>query len=298
MTFWDHADALRRVILRAAAVVLVFSVGFFVAMPWIFDNIILAPCHGNFILYRLLERLSASGGWLMPDMSGGDGFNVELINIHLASQFFIHMSTSFWLAVVFSFPIVVYLLWCFVSPGLYDNEKGGAVKAFIWGNIMFYLGVGVGYLLVFPLTLRFLAEYKVSEMIPNQISLDSYMDNFLVLILVMGIVFELPLLAWMLGKAGVLTRGFFGRYRRHAIAGLLILAAVITPTGDPFTLMVVFLPIYGLWELSAFLVPASKEDSDRDSAEGDDKNNGDQDDRSPLDSLYVPTYRSSRRSGD
>ncbi len=92
-------------------------------------------------------------------------------------------------------------------------------------------------------------------MIPNQISLDSYMDNFMVLILVMGIVFELPLLAWLLGRIGVITRGLFDRYRRHAIVALLVLAAVITPTGDPFTLMVVFLPVYLLWEASAFTVP-------------------------------------------
>ena len=123
------------------------------------------------------------------------------------------------------------------------------------GNLMFYLGTAAGYFVVFPITLRFLAEYRLSELIPNQISLDSYMDNFFVLILVMGIVFELPLLAWLLGRMGILSREFFNKFRRHAIVVLLILAAIITPTGDPFTLMIVFLPIYLLWELSAFVVP-------------------------------------------
>lgn len=156
---------------------------------------------------------------------------------------------------VFAFPVIIYLLWGFVSPGLYEEEKRGVRAAFLAGNLMFFLGVAVGYFLVFPLTLRFLADYQLSEMIPNQISLDSYMDNFMVLILVMGIVFELPLLAWLLGRIGVITRGLFDRYRRHAIVALLVLAAVITPTGDPFTLMVVFLPVYLLWEASAFTVP-------------------------------------------
>lgn len=119
---------------------------------------------------------------------------------------------------------------------------------------MFYLGTAVGYFVVFPITLRFLAEYRLSELVPNQISLDSYMDNFFVLILVMGIVFELPLLAWLLGRMGILSRDFFNKFRRHAIVVLLILAAIITPTGDPFTLMIVFLPIYLLWELSTFVV--------------------------------------------
>lgn len=253
MGFWEHVDDLRSVILKSGAVVLVFTVGFFVAMPWIFDNIILAPCSGDFPLYRLFETICKKWDYL-PDFSSS-GFQVNLINIQLASQFFIHMSTSFWLGIVFSFPIIIYLLWNFISPGLYVSEKSGAGKAFFLGNLMFYVGVAVGYFIVFPLTLRFLADYQLSALIPNQISLDSYMNNFMVLILVMGVIFELPLIAWLLGKIGLLTRTFFVRYRRHAVVFLLILAAVVTPTGDPFTLMVVFLPIYILWEISVFLVP-------------------------------------------
>ena len=124
---------------------------------------------------------------------------------------------------------------------------------------MFFLGVLVGYYVVFPVTLRFLADYHVSQLVPNQISLDSYMDTFLMLIFVMGLIFELPLVAWLLGVLGVLHRGFFRTYRRHAIVALLVLAAIITPTGDPFTLMVVFLPIYLLYEVSAYLVPKQDE---------------------------------------
>lgn len=277
MTFWDHVEALRGVLLRAGVVLVVLTVAFFVMMPRIFDTVILAPCSGDFITYRFLGVIGGMGP-LMPDMSA-EGFHVELINIQLASQFFIHMSTSFWLAVVFAFPVIIYLLWGFVAPALYTDEKRGVGRAFFFGNLMFFVGVAVGYFLVFPLTLRFLADYKVSEMIPNQISLDSYMDNFLVLIMVMGIIFELPLLAWLLGRMGVLTRGFFSKFRRHAIVVLLILAAVVTPTGDPFTLMVVFLPIYGLWELSAWLVPLAGDDDEADAAE----------------EPYQPRYRSRRR---
>lgn len=255
MSFWGHIDALRTVLLKAAVTVAVLTVVLFAAMPWIFDNVILAPCNADFPLYRLLDRLSAGGTPV------GEDFHVELINIELASQFFIHMSTSFWVAVILAFPVIIYLLWEFVAPALYDNEKRGAGKAFAFGNLMFFAGVAAGYFLVFPLTLRFLATYQVSALVPNQISLSSYMDNFTVLILVMGIIFELPLLAWMLGRIGLLDRGIFSRFRRHAIAALLILAAVITPTGDPFTLMVVFLPIYGLWEFSALMVPPTHSSS-------------------------------------
>ena len=123
---------------------------------------------------------------------------------------------------------------------------------------MFYLGIAVGYFLVFPLTLRFLADYQLSEAVPNTISIESYMDNFFIITFMMGIVFELPLLAWLLGKIGFLTRSFFGNYRRHAIVVLLVIAAMITPTGDPFTLAAVFFPIYFLWEFSSRLVPKEK----------------------------------------
>lgn len=258
MTFWDHVDELRSTLLRIAGVLVTFAIGFFIFMPDIFDNIILAPCRGDFVLYRLFERITQHFPSL-PQFST-ENFHVELINIKLASQFFIHMSTSLWLAVVFAFPIIIWLLWNFIKPALYENERRGSERAFIVGVIMFFIGVAVGYFVVFPVTLRFLAEYKVSEMVPNQISLDSYMDNFLMLIFIMGIVFEMPIVAWMLSKMGFLHRDFFAKYRRHAVVALLVLAAIITPTGDPFTLTIVFLPLYILYEISAlFVKPAPKE---------------------------------------
>lgn len=255
MSFWDHVDALRSVLIRIVVVLVLLTIGLFALMPSIFDQIILAPCHGDFVLYRLFERMTSSVSWL-PQFST-EGFNVDLINIKLASQFFIHMSTSFWLALVLAFPIVLYFLWSFVAPALYPREKRGVKTAFLIGCFMFFLGVAVGYFIVFPVTLRFLADYHVSQLVPNQISLDSYMDTFLMLIFIMGVIFELPLVAWLLGTLGVLHRGFFRTYRRHAVVVLLALAAIITPTGDPFTLMVVFLPIYILYEVSAYLVPKS-----------------------------------------
>ena len=255
MSFWDHIDALRAVLIRIVVVLVAVTIGLFAVMPTIFDTVILAPCHGDFALYRLFERMTSSVSWL-PQFST-EGFQVELINIKLASQFFIHMSSSFWLALVLTFPFVLYQLWTFIAPALYPNEKRGVKLAFFMGCLMFFLGVAVGYFVVFPVTLRFLADYHVSAMVPNQISLDSYMDTFLMLIFVMGVIFELPMVAWLLGNLGVLHRGFFKTYRRHAVVVLLALAAIITPTGDPFTLMVVFLPIYLLYEFSAYLVPKS-----------------------------------------
>lgn len=255
MTFWDHLDALRGVMLKAIAVFVAVAAGLFVFMPEIFNNVVLAPCAPGFATYRFLERLSAL--WPGAFDAPAAGFSVELVNYQLASQFFIHMSMTCWLALVLSFPVVIYIFWTFIKPGLYPRERRGASTAFMFGVVMFYIGVATGYYLVFPLTVRFLADYQLSDLVPNVISLDSYTDTFVTIVFLMGVVFELPLLAWLLGRMGLLTRRFFSLYRRHAIVALMILAAVITPTGDPFTLFAVFIPIYLLWEFSAMLVPKS-----------------------------------------
>ena len=251
MPFWDHLDALRKVMIQMLLLLVAVGAGCFAAMPWLMDHVIMAPCSSDFILYRWLGNV---GGNLMPDFAITP-FEISLINLNLSTQFFLHFSLSLWTALILSFPVLLYLLWTFVSPALLPEEKRGARTAYLLGSVMFYTGVAVGYLLVFPLTLRFLATYNLTSAVTNTLSLDSYMDNFLTLILTMGIIFELPLVAWMLGRLHILTRNIFTRFRRHAIVALLILAAVVTPTGDPFTLAVVFLPLYLLWELSALLVP-------------------------------------------
>lgn len=252
MTFWEHLDELRKVLLRVIVAIAVLMVGLFIAMPYLFDHVILAPCSNDFILYRALRAISQRIPFL-PDFAMDD-FSVSLINIQLASQFFIHMSTSMWMAVVLAFPFILYQLWCFISPALYENELRNVRFAFLAGNILFFTGIAVGYFLVFPLTLRFLASYQISTLIPNQISLDSYIGNFLSLTFIMGIVFELPLLCKLLSAFGLIDRSFFARYRRHAIIVLLIVAAIITPSGDPFTLLAVFIPIYAVYEVSALFV--------------------------------------------
>lgn len=254
MSFWAHVDDLRKVLLRIAAVMTVLGVAAFAAMPWIFDHVIMAPCSPRFPTYSLFNAIAAASGF--GELATAGDFTVDIVSVELSSQLFAHLSAAGWTALVVGFPIVIYLLWSFVSPALHKNEKQGIVRAFLAGNFLFYCGVLAAYFLVFPLALRFLSQYSLSDAIRPIISLDSYMDNFFTLLLAMGAVFELPLVAWLLGKMGVLNRAFFSRYRRHAIVVLLVLAALVTPTGDPFTLMIVFLPIYILWEAAALLVPA------------------------------------------
>lgn len=248
MTFWGHLDTLRHALLRVLCVLAICMVAAFCVMPWLFDHVILAPTTSDFPLYRWLAGLGHLGGF-GPDFGNRD-FAVEIINIRVVSQFMTHLTTSFWLALVLIFPYLIFELWRFVQPALFASERRNVGFAFLSGTGMFFVGCAVGYLAVFPFTFRFLADYQLSSRIVNQISLDSYMSNFLTMILIMGLVFELPLLAWLLSKLGLVNRRLLRRYRRHAVVGLLVLAAAITPSGDPFTLAVVFLPLYLLYELS------------------------------------------------
>ena len=252
MTFWAHLEDLRWALVRVVAVLFVFMIACFCVMPYLFDHFVLAPTTSDFFLYRWLSRLGG-GGVFLPDFSN-DNFSVEIININVASQFMTHISTSFWFALVLMFPYLIFEAWKFVQPALFANERRSVGLAFAGGTFMFFLGCAVGYCLVFPFTFRFLTEYQLSASIVNQISLNSYMGNFLMLVFIMGIVFELPLLAWLLSKLGLVTKSFFRKYRKHAVVILLVLSAIITPTGDPFTLMVVFLPLYLLYELGIWFV--------------------------------------------
>lgn len=264
MSFWDHLEDLRWTIFRSLAALFIFMIALFAFMrgeQGIFNGIILAPTRGDFITYQIFCKAAAFLG-VVSDFCDTT-FHLNIINIKLASQFFTHMTTSFWIALVLTFPYLMYEVWKFIRPALYDNEKKSVRWVFLFGTMMFFIGCAVGYYMVFPVTFRFLATYQISEEIVEQVSLDSYMDNFLMLIFIMGIMFEMPLLSWLLSQLGLINRELFHKYRRHAIVVLLVLAAFITPSGDPFTLMIVFIPLYLLFELSAFFVkPAPPEDED------------------------------------
>ena len=238
MSFWDHLDVLRSYIIRVLVVLAVVLVGCFFALPYVFDSFILGPTHADFFVYR----------WL--GFAYGPAEDVEIINIAVASQFLTHISTAFWISLVLVFPYLMYQIWAFVKPALYPKELCGVRTAFGGGTVLFYIGCAVGYLVVFPIIFRFLVQYRIGGEVLNQINLGSYMS----LVFIMGLVFEMPILAWMLGALGVLDKEMLKSWRRYAVVVLLILAAAITPTGDPFTLFVVFTPLYLLYELSILIV--------------------------------------------
>lgn len=248
MTFWDHLDVLRGSLLRMAAVTVACAVVAFAFKDAVFAAI-LAPKHDDFILYRLLAGVS---GWLAE--GSPSSFHVELINTGLAEQFKIHVKTSLYVGLMAASPYCLYELFRFVSPGLYPKERRYGVRAVVSGYVMFLLGVALCYFLIFPLTFRFLGTYQVSPDVENLITLQSYMDTLLVMCFLLGILFELPIVCWVLGKLGILRRTFMRRYRKHAVVVILVVSAIITPTSDIFTLCIVALPICLLYEVSTFLV--------------------------------------------
>lgn len=245
MTFWDHLDELKKYLVRIIMVAILFTIVAFIFKEPLF-NIILAPQDSDFVTYRFMQRI----GLLSPDST----FSIALINTGLASQFLVHMKVSLWAGIIAASPYIIYALFGFVAPALYDNERRHASRFVISGYLMFLLGCLLSYFVIFPFTFRFLGTYQVSYTVENMINLSSYISTMLSMIVVMGIIFEIPMLCLLMARLGILGSAPMKEYRKHAIVVILIIAAIITPTGDPFTLSLVALPIWGLYELSIVLV--------------------------------------------
>ena len=248
LSFWDHLDVLRAIIIRIIVVTIVCGIVAFLFKEELFA-VVLAPRNPDFLTYRLLARISGLFGGDTPDNPV-----IQLINTGLAEQFVIHMKTALCAGVLCASPYVLYELFRFVSPALYANERRYVVPIVLNGYIMFMFGVLLSYYLIFPLTFRFLGTYQVSEDVVNMISLQSYMSTLVLMSLSMGIVFEMPVVSWLMARMGLLSSSFMSRYRRHAIVVILVVAAIITPTSDIFTLLMVSLPMWLLYELSVCIV--------------------------------------------
>lgn len=250
-TFWEHLDELRSALIRIICAGLLCGVVAFIFKEWLFD-FILAPSKSDFITYRLLNGLSGLTGVAAED------FSVDMINTALAQQFIIHMKTAFIVGLLCASPYILYCIMHFISPALYNAEKRLVFGVVGSGYVMFMVGMALCYMLIFPLTFRFLGTYQVSSEVVNMISLESYISTLTGMSLMMGIVFELPIICWLMAKMGVLEASFMRNYRKHAIVAILIVAAVITPTADAFTLALVTLPMYLLYEISIRVVSNTK----------------------------------------
>ena len=248
LTFGGHLEVFRQMLFRILGVAgLVAVVVFcFKDTTW---NILMAPSEWNFCTYRWLETAMQAIG---IDFHF-DEFHVNMIATDLSSQFMTHITTAVYLGLLGASPYILYELFRFISPALYENERKYSVQVAGIIYVLFLLGVLMSYFVLFPISFRFLGTYSVSARVVSNITLDSYISTFVSLTLVMGVVFQLPVVAFFLGKLGVVSSWMLSKYRKHALIVIMLVAAIITPP-DLMTLILVTIPLYLLYEVSIRVV--------------------------------------------
>ena len=244
MTFGGHLEVLRRMLFRILIVIAVLAVAVFCFKDYTFD-ILLAPSKSDFCLYKWIEHFFALVGYDFHFAS----FEVKLIATDLSSQFMTHVSTSLYLGLLGASPYILFELFRFVSPALYDNERRYSVPILFITYILFMIGVLMSYYILFPISFRFLGTYSVAEQVQSTITLDSYISTFVTLTLVLGIIFQLPVVAYFLAKLDVINGEMLAKYRQYAFLIIMITAAIITPP-DLMTMVLVTVPLYMLYEVS------------------------------------------------
>ena len=245
MTFGGHLEVLRQMLFRILGVagVLAVFVFYFKNVTW---QLLLAPSEWDFCTYKWIESAMRAIGFADFHF---DEFYVDLIATDLSSQFMTHITTAVYLGLLGASPYILFELFRFVSPALYENEKKYSVQVVVIVYILFILGVLMSYYVLFPISFRFLGTYSVAEKIHSTITLDSYISTFTTLTLLMGVVFQLPVIAFALTKLGFVSSDMLSKYRKHSFLIIMLVAAVITPP-DLMTLILVTIPLYLLYEVS------------------------------------------------
>lgn len=249
LTFGGHLEVLRQMLFRILGVagVLAAVVFCFKDVTW---HLLLAPSEWDFCTYLWIESAMHSIGFADFHF---DEFYVDLIATDLSSQFMTHITTAIYLGLLGASPYILFELFRFVSPALYDSEKRYSIQVAAVIYLLFILGVLMSYFVLFPISFRFLGTYSVAERVHSTITLDSYVETFTTLTLVMGLVFQLPVVAFVLAKMGLISSEMLSEYRKHAILVIMLVAAIITPP-DLMTLILVTIPLYLLFELSIRVV--------------------------------------------
>jgi sec-independent protein translocase protein TatC len=249
MNFLDHVEDLRWHIIRSVIAILVAAIAVFCKVEWIFDHIILGPAQNDFISYKwfcALGRLLHYDGFCLSEI------HMTFQNTAVTGQFMMSMSVSLMLGFIVAFPFVLWELWKFVKPALRPSEIKMATGIVFWCSVLFFMGVLFAYFIVAPYTINFFGNYQLSPMFQNIITIDNYYDTMANMILALGIVFELPILVYFLSRIGLITPEFLRSKRRYAFLILFILAEIITPP-DLFSALLVFIPLYVLFEISVLI---------------------------------------------
>lgn len=263
MSFWDHFAALRPHLVRGAAAVVVIAVLAFLSKHFLIDTVLFGPKSADFPTNRFLlaagQGLQTLCEWINSwsglalgvntDAFDVSNLNFNVINTSLAGQFNLHMKISFITGLVLAMPYVLWEFWRFVKPALTEREIAATHRFVFWASFFFFLGLLFGYFVLVPLSVSFFINYQASASIVNLIDVGEYLSTVLVASLASALVFQLPLLIYFLTRMGLVSSAFLKRYRRHAFVGLLVIAAIITPP-DIFSLVLVIIPLYWLYELS------------------------------------------------
>ena len=247
LTFGGHLEVLRQMLFRILIAISIFAVIIFCFKETTF-GILLAPSKSDFYLYHWIEQFFA---WIGYDFHFAP-FEVDLIATDLSSQFMTHISTSLYLGFLCASPYILFELFRFISPALYENERKYSIPVLFIIYALFIVGVLMSYFILFPISFRFLGTYSVAEQVHSTITLDSYISTFVTLTLVMGVVFQLPVIAYFLAKIGIINGDMLSKYRQYAFLIIMIVAAIITPP-DLMTLVLVTIPLYLLYEVSIFV---------------------------------------------
>ena len=248
LTFGGHLEVLRRMLFRIIAVVMVLAIAIFCFKDKTFE-LLLAPSQWDFVTYRYIERFLHRLGSSFTFSP----FHINMIATELSSQFMTHISTALYLALLGASPYILVELFRFITPALYENEKKHSVQVAVTMYLLFIVGVLMSYFILFPISFRFLGTYSVSGMVESNITLKSYISTFTTLTLVMGLVFQLPVIAFFLGKLEVASSELLKRYRKYALIVIMLVAAIITPP-DLMTLILVTIPLYLLYEVSILVL--------------------------------------------
>ena len=247
MSFLDHLEVLRGHIIRSLIAVVVFAIGAFIFSDVVFDGILLAPKYPDFLTYRLLCQISHA---MMHDKSlCMEAMNFDLINTSMAGQFNTHMKISFVSGLTLAFPYLLWEIWRFIKPALKQKERKHASGLVFWGSLLFFIGLAFGYYVISPMSIYFLGNYQVSQLVENKISLGSFIDLVVTTSFGSAIVFELPIVIFFLTKTGILGSETLKKSRKVSYVVILIIAAIITPP-DVTSQIVVSIPLFILYEVS------------------------------------------------
>jgi sec-independent protein translocase protein TatC len=252
MSFFDHIDVLRKHLLRALAVVLVLTAGAFYFTDFIFNTIIMGPKNPSFWTYRMMCKLYER----FPSI--GEEFcirtiDAKIINTEMSGQFTLQLNSCVMAGIILGIPYLLFELWLFIKPALHENERKSASGFVAFASLLFFTGIIFGYYIICPLSVNFLVNFTVSPEIQNTFTIDSYLSSIMTLTLGSGIIFQLPVIIYILSKLGIMTPAFMRSSRRYSAVIILIVAAVVTPTADPFTMMIVALPLFLLYEGSIYI---------------------------------------------